>query len=65
VSAKAYPLIINGKEVESKAKEFYDVFNPATQELVGRVPLTTQEEMRAASDNAQVLLSIRKECCGP
>jgi len=52
-SAKNYPLIINGEEVQSKTDKFIDVRNPATQEVVGRVPLSTQEEMRAASDSAQ------------
>eukprot|EP00008_Paramoeba_atlantica_P007863 CAMPEP_0201490704 /NCGR_PEP_ID=MMETSP0151_2-20130828/27111_1 /ASSEMBLY_ACC=CAM_ASM_000257 /TAXON_ID=200890 /ORGANISM="Paramoeba atlantica, Strain 621/1 / CCAP 1560/9" /LENGTH=528 /DNA_ID=CAMNT_0047876765 /DNA_START=30 /DNA_END=1616 /DNA_ORIENTATION=+ len=50
--AKHHPLFINGKFVESKADSFFDVHNPATQEVVARTPLSTQEEMTAASDAA-------------
>eukprot|EP01110_Echinostelium_bisporum_P007224 TRINITY_DN2769_c0_g1_i1.p1 TRINITY_DN2769_c0_g1~~TRINITY_DN2769_c0_g1_i1.p1 ORF type:complete len:529 (+),score=266.52 TRINITY_DN2769_c0_g1_i1:30-1616(+) len=46
-------MFINGKFEESSSKEFFDVYNPATQELVTRTPLCTEEEMRAASDAAQ------------
>jgi malonate-semialdehyde dehydrogenase (acetylating)/methylmalonate-semialdehyde dehydrogenase len=35
-----------------KQKNFFDVHNPATQEVVGRTPLSTPDEMRAASDAA-------------
>mmetsp|Transcript_16839 Transcript_16839/g.30185 ORF Transcript_16839/g.30185 Transcript_16839/m.30185 type:complete len:518 (-) Transcript_16839:292-1845(-) len=42
------PLFINGEFRESKAKSFIDVHNPATQELVTRVPEATQEEMAEA-----------------
>jgi len=45
-------LWINNKAVESKTKEWIDLYDPATQELVTRVPQATQEEMRAASDSA-------------
>lgn len=36
---------INGKFVESKAKTWFDVRNPATQELICRVPQSTPEEV--------------------
>lgn len=45
-------LFINGKFVESKSKQFLDVHNPATQEVVTRVPLATQDEMKAATQAA-------------
>jgi len=35
---------INGKWVESKAKETRDVFNPATGELIAKTPMSTKEE---------------------
>ena len=35
---------INGKWVESKAKETRDVFNPATGELIAKTPMSTAEE---------------------
>lgn len=45
-------LFINGEFVESKAKDWIDVRNPATQEIVTRVPEATQSEMKAAVDAA-------------
>lgn len=47
-SAPTTKLFINGKFVESKTTKFLDVKNPATQEVVTRVPLATQEEMEEA-----------------
>jgi len=35
---------INGRWVESKAKETRDVFNPATGELIAKTPMSTKEE---------------------
>ncbi|XVF44886.1 hypothetical protein PTKIN_Ptkin02bG0159300 [Pterospermum kingtungense] len=42
------PNLIGGAFVESKSKETIDVINPATQEVVSLVPLTTNEEFKAA-----------------
>ncbi|XP_021862462.1 methylmalonate-semialdehyde dehydrogenase [acylating], mitochondrial [Spinacia oleracea] len=47
------PLLIGGKFVESQAAESIDVLNPATQEVVSRVPLTTKEEFKAAVSAAK------------
>jgi len=44
-------LFIDNEFVESKTKDFFNVHDPATQELVTRVPLTTQAEMKAAADS--------------
>eukprot|EP01012_Entosiphon_sulcatum_P057273 TRINITY_DN81019_c0_g1_i1.p1 TRINITY_DN81019_c0_g1~~TRINITY_DN81019_c0_g1_i1.p1 ORF type:complete len:529 (-),score=109.34 TRINITY_DN81019_c0_g1_i1:106-1656(-) len=44
---------INGKFVDSAASTFTDVHNPATQELLYRVPNSTQSEMEAAVAAAQ------------
>ncbi|CAG9176481.1 MULTISPECIES: CoA-acylating methylmalonate-semialdehyde dehydrogenase [Cupriavidus] len=46
------PLLINGEWVESSATEFRDVVNPATQEVLARVPLATASEVAAAVDSA-------------
>ncbi|KAM9987995.1 hypothetical protein ACTFIZ_003336 [Dictyostelium cf. discoideum] len=46
--ANTTKLFINGKFVESKTKEWLEVRNPATQELVTKVPVSTKEEMEAA-----------------
>jgi len=42
------PLYINGKFTESSATKWIDVHNPATQQVVSRVPETTQSEMKSA-----------------
>jgi len=47
------PLLINNELVKSKATEFIDVINPATQEKLSRVPVATQEELQAAVQAAQ------------
>jgi malonate-semialdehyde dehydrogenase (acetylating)/methylmalonate-semialdehyde dehydrogenase len=44
---------INGQFVPSKTTHFFDVHNPATQELVTKVPLSTSDEFRTAIDAAQ------------
>lgn len=46
-------LLIDGEFVESKATEFVDVINPATQEVVSRVPIATASEMDAAVASAE------------
>ncbi|KAK4799968.1 hypothetical protein SAY86_025333 [Trapa natans] len=42
------PNLIGGTFVNSKSSSFIDVLNPATQEVVSQVPLTTTEEFKAA-----------------
>jgi len=49
--AQAVPtvkLFIDGKFVESKTAEWKDVVNPATQQVLSRVPFATSEELEAA-----------------
>ena len=46
-------LLINGELVESSASEWRDVVNPATQEVLARVPFATPEEIRAAVASAK------------
>lgn len=41
-------LLINGQWVESKTTEWRDIVNPATQEVLARVPFATVEEVDAA-----------------
>jgi malonate-semialdehyde dehydrogenase (acetylating)/methylmalonate-semialdehyde dehydrogenase len=48
MSIPEIPLIIGGKKVQSKSKKWADVLNPATQEVVARVPFATEEEVDAA-----------------
>lgn len=42
------PNFIGGKFVESQSSTSIDVINPATQEVVSQVPVTTNEEFKAA-----------------
>lgn len=48
------PLIIDGKTVESTSKTWYEVHNPATNEVVALVPETTP------SEKAQIIASSQK-----
>ncbi len=45
-------LLINGQFVESKTQNWKDVVNPATQEVLARVPFATQDELNAAVASA-------------
>jgi len=47
------PLYIGGKAVQSTTTEWRDVLNPATQEVVARVPFATKEEVDHAVANAK------------
>ncbi|AOY96078.1 methylmalonate-semialdehyde dehydrogenase (acylating) [Cupriavidus sp. USMAA2-4] len=51
--APTVKLLINGEWVESAATEFRQVVNPATQEVLARVPLATAAEVNAAVGAAQ------------
>eukprot|EP00079_Xenopus_tropicalis_P012056 XP_002938634.1 PREDICTED: methylmalonate-semialdehyde dehydrogenase [acylating], mitochondrial [Xenopus tropicalis] len=46
-------LFINGQFVDSETSEWIDVHNPATNEVIGRVPQATQSEMEAAVNACQ------------
>ncbi|GAV69554.1 Aldedh domain-containing protein, partial [Cephalotus follicularis] len=47
------PNLIEGSFVDSKSLASIDVINPATQEVVSQVPLTTNEEFKAAVSAAK------------
>ncbi|AXI10496.1 methylmalonate-semialdehyde dehydrogenase (CoA acylating) [Oceanobacillus zhaokaii] len=44
---------INGEWVESKATKYEDVYNPATKEVIARVPISTKEDVDYAAEVAQ------------
>ena len=44
---------INGKWVESKAKKFRDVINPATGEVIAKTPFSTKDEADQAIQAAK------------
>ncbi|PAT39873.1 methylmalonate-semialdehyde dehydrogenase (CoA acylating) [Vandammella animalimorsus] len=48
LKAPAVKLLINGQFVESKTTEWREVINPATQEVLARVPFATQDEINQA-----------------
>ncbi len=52
-SVRTAMLLIDGQFVDSKSTEWRDIVNPATQELVGRVPFATIDEVNAAVAAAQ------------
>jgi malonate-semialdehyde dehydrogenase (acetylating)/methylmalonate-semialdehyde dehydrogenase len=43
---------INGRAVESKTSDWIELTNPATNEVIGLVPKTTQQEMQEAVDSS-------------
>ncbi|MBK0114691.1 MULTISPECIES: CoA-acylating methylmalonate-semialdehyde dehydrogenase [unclassified Delftia] len=53
VLAPTVKLLINGKLVESQSTQWRDVVNPATQEVLARVPFATPDEVNAAVANAK------------
>ena len=52
-SVRTAKLLIDGQFVDSKTTEWRDIVNPATQEVVGRVPFATMDEVNAAVAAAQ------------
>ncbi|MDR2335248.1 MAG: CoA-acylating methylmalonate-semialdehyde dehydrogenase [Burkholderiaceae bacterium] len=53
VLAPTVKLLIGGKLVESKTTQWRDVVNPATQEVLARVPFATPDEINEAVASAQ------------
>ncbi|MDO5623058.1 MAG: CoA-acylating methylmalonate-semialdehyde dehydrogenase [Pseudomonadota bacterium] len=59
------PLLINGEFVQSKTTEWRDVVNPATQEVLARVPFATPDEVNAATAAAKAAFKTwRKSAIG-
>ncbi|WP_371186753.1 CoA-acylating methylmalonate-semialdehyde dehydrogenase [Thalassotalea maritima] len=53
MSIRQIPLIIGGEKVISQSDTWLDVLNPATQEVVAKVPMATMDEVNAAIANAK------------
>ncbi|GIR88425.1 MAG: hypothetical protein CM15mP86_18840 [Gammaproteobacteria bacterium] len=51
--AKKLDLFINGKFIESKTKDWLEVLDPSTQEVLCDVPLTTKEEINLGVESAK------------
>ncbi len=61
MSIQDVSMIINGEQVQSRGSHRVDVLNPATQEVVARVPFATLEEVDEAVASAkQAFKSWRK-----
>lgn len=43
---------INGEWIESKTDKYEDIINPATKEVIARVPISTKEELNYAAEIA-------------
>jgi len=46
-------MLLDGKFIESRAREWQDVINPATQEVLAQVPFATDAELNAAVASAK------------
>ncbi|MBM7646561.1 malonate-semialdehyde dehydrogenase (acetylating)/methylmalonate-semialdehyde dehydrogenase [Scopulibacillus daqui] len=44
---------INGEWIESKTTQYEDVYNPATKEVIARVPISTVEDVEHAAEAAK------------
>jgi len=61
MSVREIPLFIDGQPVHSESAEWRDVINPATQEVVARVPFATVDEVnRAVASAKEAFKSWRK-----
>lgn len=58
-TAPTTKMFIDGKFVDSKATEWIDLHDPATNEIVTRVPKCTQEEMLGAVESAKKAFKVR------
>ena len=54
-------LLINGEFVESRSQEWRDIINPATQEVLARVPMATSGEVEAAVASAKTAFASWKK----
>ena len=55
------PLLLNGQFIQSISSNCLDVVDPATQEVLAKVPLATSEEVEAAISGAQVAFELWKD----
>ncbi len=60
MSIREIPMYINGQPVVSRSEDWRDVVNPATQEVVARVPFCTSEEVEHAIANAKEAFGLGK-----
>jgi lactaldehyde dehydrogenase/glycolaldehyde dehydrogenase len=53
MAIEKYQMFIAGKWVDSSSKETFDVINPATEEIIAKVPLGTRQDAKTAIDAAR------------
>ena len=58
---KNVPLYLAGEFVQSNTRDWIDVTNPATSEVIAKAPCTTDAEMRKAIDFAGEAFKTWKE----
>ncbi|MGF1743094.1 CoA-acylating methylmalonate-semialdehyde dehydrogenase [Vibrio profundum] len=62
---KSVPLFIGGEFCQSASKEWLDVTNPATNEVIAQLPCATEDEMQHAVANAAAAFQSWKEVALP
>ena len=55
------PMIIDGKPVKGSSGKFIDVYNPSTEELIGRVPVATPDEIDAAVTSSHAAFKVWRD----
>ena len=50
---KKLELFINGKFIQSETKDWLEVLDPSTQEVLCEVPLATEKEINLAVESAK------------
>ena len=53
MAVERYQMFIDGKWVDAKSGETFDVINPATEEVIAKVPQSGREDAKAAIDAAR------------
>lgn len=54
-------MFIDGKFVDSKTTEWIDLHDPATNEVVTRVPKCTKDEMNSAVESSKKAFKVRMQ----
>ncbi|WP_038877217.1 CoA-acylating methylmalonate-semialdehyde dehydrogenase [Vibrio jasicida] len=58
---RTVPLFIDGEFRESQATDWVEVTNPATNDMIARLPCATDEEMHAAIESAKATFTCWKD----
>lgn len=56
-------MFIDGKFVESKATEWIDLPDPATNQVITRIPKCTQSEMEQAVESSKRAYKVQSLAC--